>query len=376
MAFDLTMTASETIPVFISGTLVALLVLLKVVQNFFHQKRLSSIPHRILVNGTRGKTDVTRLIAAGLRQSGMKTMARTTGVYPTVIDFNGQSHLSSRRVPARMDELVQFVSQAHKNGAEAIVVECMALNPVLQELTQDKLIQSQIGVITNVRLDHLDVMGRDKKTIAKALSLTIPKNDILFTSENACLSVFEAVADSRNCRLVSVSSRELNFPPDFPGNPIPDNIALALAVCAHLGVSRQTALEGMGKSLPDDGAFTILSFTGLSGEFHFANAMAANDPESTQLLLQGVRKTLPEAPLYGLFCHRSDRPWRLKTFSKFISSASFTDIYFSNQFRRIDQLIDQLESLPMGSLVFAFGNYKGWGEKLIQQLDKRCCHRQ
>lgn len=35
-----------------------------------HQKRVYSIPVRIHVNGTRGKSSVTRLIGAGLRAGG------------------------------------------------------------------------------------------------------------------------------------------------------------------------------------------------------------------------------------------------------------------------------------------------------------------
>lgn len=35
-----------------------------------HRQRVASIPIRIHVNGTRGKSSVTRLIAAGLRAGG------------------------------------------------------------------------------------------------------------------------------------------------------------------------------------------------------------------------------------------------------------------------------------------------------------------
>ncbi|NLA53820.1 MAG: hypothetical protein GX858_05635 [Clostridiales bacterium] len=37
------------------------------------------IPLRILVNGTRGKTSVTRLVASALNEAGLMTYAKTTG---------------------------------------------------------------------------------------------------------------------------------------------------------------------------------------------------------------------------------------------------------------------------------------------------------
>ena len=46
----------------------AALSALGVWESYWHQRRLASIPIRIHVNGTRGKSGVTRLIAAGLRR--------------------------------------------------------------------------------------------------------------------------------------------------------------------------------------------------------------------------------------------------------------------------------------------------------------------
>ena len=38
-----------------------------------HRRRLKQIPIRIHVNGTRGKSSVARLIAAGMRSGGIRT---------------------------------------------------------------------------------------------------------------------------------------------------------------------------------------------------------------------------------------------------------------------------------------------------------------
>ena len=50
-----------------------------------HQTNIYSIPIRIHVNGTRGKSSVTRLIGAGLREGNIKTITKVTGTFPRLI---------------------------------------------------------------------------------------------------------------------------------------------------------------------------------------------------------------------------------------------------------------------------------------------------
>ncbi|SVE24307.1 uncharacterized protein METZ01_LOCUS477161, partial [marine metagenome] len=59
-------------------------------ENTLHIKALGKIPLRIHVNGSRGKSSVTRLVAAGLRSGGLKVLAKTTGSAPRIIDENGK----------------------------------------------------------------------------------------------------------------------------------------------------------------------------------------------------------------------------------------------------------------------------------------------
>ena len=55
-----------------------------------HKKRIYSIPIRIHINGTRGKSSVTRLIGAGLRAGGISTITKVTGTFPRLILENGE----------------------------------------------------------------------------------------------------------------------------------------------------------------------------------------------------------------------------------------------------------------------------------------------
>ena len=68
----------------------ALLGGLGVVELARHRKRLEAIPVRVHVNGTRGKSSVTRLIAAGMRSGGVTTCAKTTGTLARMILPDGR----------------------------------------------------------------------------------------------------------------------------------------------------------------------------------------------------------------------------------------------------------------------------------------------
>ena len=66
---------------------------------------------------------------------------------------------------------MRLVKLAESRGADAIVVECMALQPENQWAAERHMIKSTVGVITNVRDDHLDVMGPTVHDVA-AVSYT------------------------------------------------------------------------------------------------------------------------------------------------------------------------------------------------------------
>jgi len=55
-----------------------------------YERRLNKLKIRIYVNGIRGKSTVTRLIAGVLREAGIQTLAKTTGSAAMVILPNGE----------------------------------------------------------------------------------------------------------------------------------------------------------------------------------------------------------------------------------------------------------------------------------------------
>ena len=251
-----------------------------------HRLLLRGIPVRVHVNGTRGKTSVTRLIAAGLRGGGKRVCAKTTGSAAAMTDPDGREFPIYRISGANIIEQMRMLKRMATLKPEIVVVECMALQPHYQSLSELRMVRSNVGVITNARADHLDVMGPGERDVALALAGSTPVRGNLFTAERDLLDVFKDSCQDRRSELHGVTEDEVAAISDdtlaqFKYAEHAENVALALKVCAHLGVERDAALQGMIELEPEAGAMQVLHVRYFERELVFVNAFAANDPEST-----------------------------------------------------------------------------------------------
>jgi len=293
------------------------------IEFYLHQKKIYSIPVRIHVNGTRGKSSVTRLIGAALREGGIKTITKVTGTYPRLILENGCEVGIYRNAGANIIEQLSIVRFAAKRIAQVLVMECMAVQPQYQWITENRMLHSTLGVITNVRLDHIDVMGYSLPEIAAALGNTIPKNQHLITAEKIVFEKLKAMADKRNCKIDLadddlVTEEEMK---SFSYIEHRENVALALAVSLHLGIDRNTALKGMYKAIPDAGALKLSRVGVFNKRINFLNAFAANDPQSTLMIWEKIKNEIGFSGVKIILLNtRQDRLDRAKQLSSMIGS--------------------------------------------------------
>jgi poly-gamma-glutamate synthase PgsB/CapB len=283
-----------------------------VLELILHRRRLGRIPIRIHVNGTRGKTSVTRLIAAGLREAGVRCVAKTTGTVPRFILPNGREVPVYRPGGPNVIEQKQSVTMAAAQRAEALVVECMALQPHLQWLSESKLVRATHGVITNARPDHLDVMGPTEEDVARALAGTVPVGGVFVTAERSHREFFQQVAEDRGSRFRGAEDICNPITPNdvaaFPYLEHQENIELALAVCEEVGVDNETALRGMWRAKPDPGAMTEDEVEFFGRHIVFVNGFAANDPISTRYIWEkSLRRHRELEKRIAVFNCRSDR---------------------------------------------------------------------
>lgn len=292
------------------GGIVAGGALLGMAEKATHRRAQAQVPLRIHVNGTRGKTTVTRYIAALMRGLGRKTVAKTTGTEPLFIDLEGEEQPWPRRGGARVHELAVFIRRAARLGADVAVAECMAVEPVLQSIAERKLVRAHIGVITNVRTDHLEQMGSDLEQIARSLANTIPRGGVLVTGDERFYPLFSELAAPLGTKVVLATPGET----DNGRGPRAENLAIARTVARLAGFSREQidAVSFDSESSSPGPVAVPLPEPAMEGLF--VDAWAVNDPESYAALIASDR--IPAGNIIPLFNHRSDRPLRTVVFAR------------------------------------------------------------
>ncbi|MEX1220768.1 MAG: poly-gamma-glutamate synthase PgsB [Idiomarina sp.] len=292
------------------------LILAGLYESVRHRAILKRIPVRIHVNGTRGKTSVTRLIAAGLRNGGKRVCAKTTGSAAALTDPQGIEFPIYRISGANILEQMRMLKRMSALNPEIVVIECMALQPQYQSLSELRMVRSTHGVITNARADHLEVMGPGERDVALALAGSTPVKGTLFTAEQDFIDVFQYTSKERSSQLQQVSLDEVAAIDEqtlsrFCYSEHAENVALALKICEQLGVDRNAALEGMINLAPEAGAMRILHVNYFERQIVFINAFAANDPESTGRIWEQMREKHGKDRRQILLINcRADRPHR------------------------------------------------------------------
>ena len=92
------------------------------------------------------------------RQGYLSTVKERTGRV-RIINEKGKDVELHRLRSASIGEQIRLMRYFGKKKLDVLIMECMAVNPQYQWLSEQKIVKSTIGVLTNVRPDHLDEMG-------------------------------------------------------------------------------------------------------------------------------------------------------------------------------------------------------------------------
>jgi len=349
------------------------------------RRRLRLVVH---VNGTRGKSETTRLVAAALRAGGLRTVAKTTGTEARLILPDGSERRLRRLGAPNVREQRNLILYAARLGAEAVVAECMAVSPEAQEASTAFLAPSILAV-TNARPDHgLELGGPAQAALAFAAG--VPDGGVAVTADPALLPALEAAALERGARAV------LAEPVEGTAARFAQNAGLALAVALEAGVPRRAALEGMSGFAEDPGAagLRLLPREG-APPLPVIDALAANDVVSTEAAFAACEARAPglgaAGPKVLLLAFRADRPDRSLEFARWAAGSagrwdaviaaghcpaaasrelarSFPgkDAEGRARFRKVGPraALAALATEPEAAAVWAAGNWKGLGPAL------------
>jgi gamma-polyglutamate synthase len=376
----------------IAGCIFIVVALLWFERAMMHRIRMA-IPVRIAVIGTRGKTSVTRLIAAGLREGGLQVLAKTTGSEPRIVLPNGEEQAVRRRGMTTPLEQRRILYQARKLQCDAVVIEGMSIRPESLRAELGQLIRPHVVVITNTYDDHLSDMGDPAAVFADAVpsGATVLlqdgyPSDELQRMDRRGVTVRTIDADNARHHMASLPTVEW-----------PQNLALALAGCAQAGVATDTSVKGMALARMDVGQFGAwrvrVRATARAPEWIAVNGFATNDPQSAMAALDQARSRWPmdHDNVVGVLNLRHDRADRTlqwmealgeykDTFDQLIACGAvpmsvqrrlkrqFGDrmaIVRSTDPRRV---MDEAAKLsPQGGCLFGFGNIGGAGLGLLKR---------
>ncbi|TGM07242.1 poly-gamma-glutamate synthase PgsB [Leptospira barantonii] len=346
------------VSIFVFGFLILLFFLFLKNEKRKHDLAFQKIPIRIHVNGTRGKSSVTRLIHSILTEEGWNVFAKTTGSAPSLL-FPDRSERRIFRNKISIGEQRSFLRFASNNDAQAVILECMAVQPRYQKDSEDILISATHTILTNVRPDHGE-WTKSEEEILEGFSGTVPKEGTLFLGKSIVNSsadkYFEEVARRRKTKIINAESYGTSMPNEetkpssdfieaalrsirYPEHR--ENVEIAVCICKTLGVTETSILSGIRKTVPDPGALTITE-TNLDGKRQrFVFAFAANDTVSWDSILK-ENITIEDEKKQGfdsaivVFNSKRERPIRTIEFAKFLGKSDvFSKIYFFGAWEKL-----------------------------------------
>ena len=365
-----------------------LYIIYLIYESYKNNMNRDSFTHVIHVNGTRGKSSTARLIDAALRDGDYKVFCKTTGTSPRTIDVNGIEEPIVRKGKANIKEQIKIIRKAYEQKADILIVECMAVDPELQYVTQNKILKADIGIITNARRDHLEVMGPTLKDVAISLGNIMPENGTLITAEKKFIDYYRELGDKSNSKVILARDLDDDFGIDFN-----DNVSIALEVCNILGINEDIAIERIRKNYKKDpGVLTNYSINLDNNiEANFINGLAINDPDSIKIIYEKYNSEglFSDKQLILLVNNREDRSHRMIQHIDLIYSINPQGVWIAGDNKRLmknrlikagfpkshitiidDNIIDMIGQVSRNTVIFAIGNIGDNGEEIIKYINE------
>jgi poly-gamma-glutamate synthase PgsB/CapB len=374
-------------------------LILGIIEKKRHQRNIDSIPIRVNINGIRGKSTVTRLITGVLKETGRKTIGKTTGTSARMIywDTEEEKPIKRRLEGPNIGEQRNVVKEAAERETEALVSECMAVNPDYQITFQEQMLQANVGVIVNVLEDHMDVMGPTLDEVAEAFTATIPYNGHLIVSESPYVEYYQKVAEKRGTEVIIADNSRISeeYLRQFDYMIFPENASLALAVAEALGIDEETAFRGMLNAPIDPGAMRIAKLGDPKFPSYFVNGFAANDASSTLKIWErlGELGYPTDAPVVIMNC-RPDRVDRTEQFAFDVlpyiemeavvligeTTKPIVDEYeagnipaksiYNLENYSTEEIFQELQPFLTNTVIYGVGNIHGAAEPLIEKFEQ------
>lgn len=177
------------------------------------------------IAGTNGKGSTSTMVANILKEAGYKV-----GLYlsPYVINFNERIQINSKPISdKRLDSLITKLRKIIKKNSQEITffefITALAFMYFAEQkidiaivevglggrLDATNITNSLIAAITNIGIDHTDLLGKTKQKIAKEKAGIIKENQTFITSEedSTILNYFKKICKEKNSKFIYVKDQ-------------------------------------------------------------------------------------------------------------------------------------------------------------------------
>lgn len=350
-------------------------------------KSLQKIPIRILVNGTRGKSTIVKIIREILRQNGIKVFAKTTGNQPMEYLPDDKTKIISRHAPASIIENISILRSWAKESPEAGVVECMALQPETQRILTH-IFKPNYILISNIHLDHAEAMGNKFDEMVSTILECVSRDANILTTNQVAENLQQS---GRSLETICIA-KPREFPEKFanlPSQVVDRNWSLIKTMADQLKIDSSITYRCFHEVHSSMNAKACIEIPSLN--YSFWNLFSINDHQSTAMFIdhsQGNKNG--ETQKIILFNTRSDRPLRTKYFAELVLQEFPENIpiwitgsgkrFARNLFRRKNlshnsitlmnpkEVLEKLQcKFDMPATIYGIGNSHGMQE-IVEQL--------
>lgn len=356
---------------------------------------LRRVPLRVVVTGSRGKSTVTRLIAAALSEGGRRVLAKTTGSEARLLLPDGRIRPVPRRGLPSILEQKRVVSLAARLKVDCLVAEIMSVHRENHVVESRRLLRPHVVVVTNVRVDHCSAMGETVDEIASVLAETISPGCTVLVPAAELRRPLEVAARDRGATLQVVAPRSRRA---LGGGTrlsrYPQDLDLVTAVTELLGAAPAATALGTVAGAADLGELQSLRYRCRGGRIlDVVNAFAANDPTSTRAALDEIGSLLPSpgrrrVGLLNLRWDRADRSHQWLLALRGEARGWFETLFVvgghARALRRAlgwprvlgsgdpEELMEEIAGATAdGDIVVGLGNIGGMGRRLVEHWRAR-----
>jgi poly-gamma-glutamate synthase PgsB/CapB len=268
-----------------------------------------AVPLLIAVTGTRGKTTVTRALAAVLSHDGRKVLTKTTGSEAAYLFPDGSIQEIPRLGPPSIIEQKHLLRHGAKREVDVVLAEVMSLHRDNHRVEVQQILRPDLVLVTNFRVDHTEAHGETRREVASVLALDVPRGARALVPESEWEEDFHSLVARGGGRVEKAPTVEGRTPEGW--GEFGPNLDLVWAAARSLGVEETVIRDGFRNAQADLGTLRSWRYPGAkTGEpWLLVSAFAANDPESTMGIydrIVGDRRTGPESCI-GLLSLRADR---------------------------------------------------------------------